>query len=160
MKLLKSAGGAIQALTTVSDTVADPPTLEPSTESQKEAFASATTQYFTLLSSIDVHLRRSIYALEEANILPAEGSSKENQTPMPAVPASTGSSLVPSAQHPKQIGNSKVAITGGGLGSLEVGWLNSRNDKAGREIEKDTWQEVERFLGQDRTGESEVEILR
>lgn len=145
MKLLKSAGRAVQALTTELGTQAATPAVDQSIEKQKKSFTDATTQYFTLLSSIDVHLRHNINALEEANIVPAETSSRDTQNTLSLPSASAGQGLPPNAQYSKNTGSNKGAITGGGLGSLDVGWLNSRND-TGMEMEKDTWQEAERFI--------------
>ena len=36
-------------------------------------------------------------------------------------------------------GAEKVTNQGGGLGNLDVGWLNSRNDKVGKEMELALW---------------------
>ncbi|PKY04793.1 hypothetical protein P168DRAFT_326578 [Aspergillus campestris IBT 28561] len=67
-QLIHSAGLAIQALTNArSGDAAD-----RSLEAHKARFKEATAQYFALLSSIDVRLRRQAYALEEAAILPPE----------------------------------------------------------------------------------------
>ena len=112
---------------------------------QKESFAAATSSYFSTLSSIDVRLRRQIYALEEADILPAEACTREDQTNLPIPPGIPSVGGGPSAQPPKPF--SKGGITGGGLGGLDVGWLNSRNDNVGKEKEAELWEEAERFVG-------------
>lgn len=112
-------------------------------DEHKDAFAAATSEYFSTLSSLDVRLRRQIYALEEVNILPAEVSSKDAQTNLVALGASdAGGGLGIS---PTKLTN-KGAITGGGLGSLDVGWLNSRNDDVGKEKDAELWELAQRFV--------------
>ena len=44
---------------------------------------------------------------------------------------------------PRQGTIRKGAITGGGLGSLDVGWLNSRNDNVGKEMEAELWEDAQ-----------------
>jgi len=114
-------------------------------EKQKESFTAATSLYFTLLSSIDVRLRRSIYALEEADIIQSETTSRESQSNL-VVPAAAAVFGTAANNPQKQTGGSKVTVTGGGLGTFDVGWVNSRNDNVGREMEKDTWEEAEWFV--------------
>ena len=46
----------------------------------------------------------------------------------------------------KQAGGSKGAIIGGGLGNLDIGWLNSRNDNVGKEKEAELWEEAYRIV--------------
>ena len=108
---------------------------------RKEAFTSATSQYFDLLSSIDVGLRRQINALDDADILPTESSWRDSQTTQ-----SASSPLAAGGNPARQASASKGSITGGGLGSLDVGWLNSRNDKVGKEKEARLWEEAAAFL--------------
>ena len=111
---------------------------------QKDSFQTATSQYFTILSSVDVNLRRQIYALEEADILPAEAISKELPTSL-AVP-SAAQINAPNASSSRTGGKHKGLITGGGLGDLDVGWLNSRNDNVGKEINAELWEEAQCFI--------------
>ena len=93
---------------------------------------------------MDVNLRRQIYALEEAEILPAEAVTKETPTSL-AVP-SAAQSNAQSASLLRTGGGNKGGITGGGLGYLDVGWLNSRNDNVGKEMTAELWEEAERFV--------------
>ena len=111
---------------------------------QKESFTAATSSYFAILSSLDVSLRRQIHALQEAGILPAEASSKDVQ-PTLLVPPGTqniGGSLNALPSRTSGRGN----ITGGGLGSLDVGWLNSRNDHTGKEHDAGLWEEARKLV--------------
>lgn len=92
---------------------------------------------------MDVNLRRQINALEEAGILPAEAFTKEPPTslavPLAAQANSSNASL-------SRTGGNKGVITGGGLGNLDVGWLNSRNDNVGKEMKAELWEEAEKFV--------------
>lgn len=113
-------------------------------EQQRESFTAATSQYFTLLSSVDVNLRRQIYALEEADILPAETVTKEPPTSL-AVPSAAQPNS-PNTSLSRTGGGNKGVIIGGGLGNLDVGWLNSRNDNVGKEMKAELWGEAENFV--------------
>lgn len=145
--MLHSAGLAVKALTNVSHTTqADNPTLFSTTEQQKQNFKQAASQYFSLLSAVDVRLRRQIYALEEAEIIPAEAPHKEQQISLTVPSAFAAFGNAPVASSTKQTASSKVAGGGGGLGTLDVGWLNSRNDDVGKEKEAELWAEAELFI--------------
>lgn len=130
-KLLQSAGMAIKALTNQPST--DEGWNESSIEKRKSLFTETTSQYFSLLSTIDVNLRRQIYALEEADIIPAEIAAKESQT-SPTVPAALAA-----LSGPRQNGKEKAPVHASGMGNLDVGWLNSRNDGVGKEMEAELW---------------------
>lgn len=41
---------------------------------------------------------------------------------------------------------SRSAIIGGGLGNLDIGWLNSRNDNVDKEMESELWNKASTFL--------------
>ena len=117
-----------------------------SIEQQKGNFRSAASEYFSLLSSIDVRLRRQVYALEEAEIIPAE-AVKEQQTSTLAVPSTFAAlSNTQNSSTAKQPAVGKNAQTGGGIGTLDVGWLNSRNDNVGKEMEAELWAKAEDFV--------------
>ena len=150
-KLLQSAGLAIKALTDQSADIADGSTdIEVSMDSQREAFTAATSQYFSLLSSIDVRLRRQIYALDEANVLAPEAAPIEIvDTSAAALPT-----FDPQSGAQQEVRN-KLVNMGGGLGNLDVGWLNSRNDKVGKEMEAELWAKAEELV-KERLAESQV----
>lgn len=131
-------------------------------QQQKESFTTATSSYFTSLSSLDVQLRRQIYALEEAGILPTEAAFKETPASL-AVPSGVSTlGGLSNAQSSKQTGSSRAAITGDGLGSLDIGWLNSRNDHIGKEMEAELWEvaqtSVDRFEGETINKHQEAEF--
>ena len=89
-----------------------------SVDEKREVFRAAVAEYFSTLSVVDVNLRRQIYALEEANIIPADAPPKDtdqgrmNNVNVPTAPS---------------------------LGSLDVSWLNSRDDKVGKSMEAEIW---------------------
>ena len=143
---MQSAGLAVKALTTSVDSppVTGLPAQPVLIEQQKDSFQTATSQYFTLLSSVDVNLRRQIYALEEADILPAEAISKELPTSLAVPPAAQINP--PNATSSRIGGKPRGLITGGGLGNLDVGWLNSRNDNVGKEMNAELWEEAQSFI--------------
>lgn len=150
VQLLKCAGLAVKALTKPTSDFDQQGIIQPSTISQqKESFGNATSQYFSLLSSVDVRLRRQIYALREVEILPMEAATRQgraNSTNHSQV-AATASVL-----NAKQLG---------GLGNLNVGWLNSRNDDVGKKMEAELWEEalglVERLEEAETTGLQDIE---
>ena len=98
-----------------------------SVEKRKKAFSDAASEYFSLLSIVDVNLRRQIMALEEANIIPKGGSRDKTSQ-------SQGQEV------------SEVGSVAGALGNLDVGWLNSRNDKIGKETEAELWTEARELV--------------
>ena len=117
--MLRNAGEAIQALTLQ----ADGGTITDTTIEQRRAnFSKATSGYFSALSYVDVHLRREIYALEEANIIPAD------------IPKETGA-----------LSNGVKAGTAS-MGNLDIGWLNSRNDKVGTDMRAELWSQAKDIL--------------
>lgn len=145
-KLLQSAGLAVKALTkpTASTPAEGLPSQAASIEQQKESFTAATSHYFTLLSSVDVNVRRQIYALEEADILPVEAVTKETPTSL-AVPSAAQASFSNTSLSRTGVATKGVVISDG-LGNLDVGWLNSRNDNVGKEMKAELWGEAERFV--------------
>lgn len=125
-KLIESAGLAIQALTNSrsGDTDASAPSPTASSlDAHKKRFREATSQYFALLSSIDVRLRRQVYALEEAAILAPESASRTND-----VPGATGAAAAAPAS------------------SLDISWLNSRKDTVGKDKEAELWAAAREFV--------------
>ncbi|KAH1489762.1 hypothetical protein LV164_000853 [Aspergillus fumigatus] len=120
-KLIHSAGLAIQALTNAR--TGDSPE-DTSLESHKARFKEATSQYFALLSSIDVRLRRQVYALEEAAILAPESASRTGDLPG----AGVGGTVVSNP--------------------LDVSWLNSRKDTVGKDKEAELWAAARQFVEQ------------
>lgn len=90
------------------------------TEAQVSAFRDAMDGFLTTLHSVDVRLKRQIWALEEDGII----SLKEAKA--------TGSSLEPNGV--------------GDIGKLDVGYLNSRSSKVDRDMESELWQRLRTSL--------------
>lgn len=65
----------------------------------------------------------------------------------------------PAIQNKQATGN-RAVITGGGLGSLDIGWLNSRNDHIGKGMEAELWEEAQHFIEGLRLGNGSSEIRR
>ncbi len=117
--LLHAAGSAIQILGSKS----------PSTDltSSKSQFLHSITTYFTTLSSIDVRLRRQVYALQEAGLI-KEGDAKDSKR--------GGSAAAAAAP-----GNGAGA--GGGL---DVSWLSGGGDQVEKDMEREIWKRAREFL--------------
>lgn len=146
VRLLRSAGLAVNALTNSSSGEDNQPSGPSSVASHKASFTDATSEYFSCLSSIDVGLRRQIYALEEAKILSAEKAVKESHSKLgvpTAFASASGSASNASGLQPIK---ERSGLGGGSLGSLDVGWLNSRNDRVGKEMEAELWSKAEALI--------------
>lgn len=121
---------------------------QPATlEQRKNTFTTATAQYFSLLSSIDVRLRRQIYALEEAELISTEAPAKDSHlnSSVSAAFALFGGGQSSTPALPTAAEKSTSSTTGG-LGSLDVGWLNSRNDNVGKNMEAELWMKAQEFV--------------
>ena len=104
-----AAAGADSA--TVPQDFSNPDAID--TEAQVSAFRGAMDGFLTTLHSVDVRLKRQIWALEEDGII----SLKEAKT--------TGGTLEPNGV--------------GDIGKLDVGYLNSRSSKVDRDMESELW---------------------
>lgn len=109
-----------------------------SIDRRKEDFAASSRQYFATLSSIDIQLRRHISALGEAEIIPSETTVQDVHT--------------------------KSSIANSGLGSLDVGWLNSRNDHVEKMMEAELWKEAQELVherlteGESRSDDNDIDM--
>lgn len=152
--LLSSAGKAINALTNRplnSDEASNGTIANSSVAAHKEAFVENAKAYFVHVQAITARLRRQAYALEEAGIIAAEApalstSGEATQRTGPAqVPvrrAGMGNAAMPQRQ-PADDGD---RVTNGGLGSLDVGLLNSRGNSVGLEKEAELMAEAKGLL--------------
>ncbi|KAI9724882.1 MAG: hypothetical protein M1812_000158 [Candelaria pacifica] len=145
VNLLRSAGSAVKALTNEGALSTETFEQPAGIETHKAKFRASAADYFALLSSIDVRLRRQIYALEEADIISTE-TPKDSQTSLavPAAFAALGGGAASAT--PSQTASEKATSAVGGLGSLDVGWLNSRSDTVGKEMEAEIWEKAKNFL--------------
>ncbi|KAL8873127.1 MAG: hypothetical protein Q9174_001357 [Haloplaca sp. 1 TL-2023] len=144
-KLLHSAGLAVKALTSAvggSDESGEEPS-RYSLEQRQETFTAESSRYFSTLSSIDVRLRRQITALEKAAIMPSEINTKGSQTKMNIGEPTSYQSTSPSFR--SQV-SGKDTVSNGGLGNLDVSWLNSRNNKVEKEMEAELWDKAQELM--------------
>ena len=115
--LLHSASAAISILGNTPSTSSTPPSLA----SQKAALSAHSTSYFAALSSIEVRLRRQVYALEEAGLIAAGDDRDEKR----------GKS-----------GGADDRGAGAG-GALDVSWLNARaSNAAEKSMERHIWAQA------------------
>lgn len=84
---------------------------------------------------VDVGLKRQIWALEEADIIPAEkAKAKQKEEPV----FKMGGNKASQAAEPPPVE--------GGMGKLDIGWLNSRSGQVGRDMEAELWEKAKVFL--------------
>jgi hypothetical protein len=81
------------------------------------------------LHTVDVHMKRQIMALEEAGVIKLRNEKTQMDTDAKIV---SKASLEPNG-----IGN---------IGNLDVGWLNSRNNKVDRDMEAELWARARELL--------------
>ncbi|KAB8532584.1 hypothetical protein FH972_025529 [Carpinus fangiana] len=157
---LLSAGKAIQALTGQVPTDPPPPDGQPgsqqlSPEDARQAFEQHTTAYMSHVQAISARLKRQIYALEEAAIIPATAKDEETQqssVPQRAAPSANGLAVTAPTRE-----QTNAPITNGGLGKFDIGWLNSRRDDVGKQKEAELWAEARAHLErvqQSKTGDA------
>ncbi|KAH6667935.1 mediator complex protein-domain-containing protein [Halenospora varia] len=127
-QLLHSAGLALQTLT-ASDT-----TSSTNTTDRRKAFEDASNLYLKTLRTVDVGLKRNVYALEEADIIPATAAK-------------------PKLKEAKDMFGKSAKPTGPtdgtgdtGMGKLDIGWLNSRSGRVDRDMEAELWAKAKDFL--------------
>lgn len=120
--MIESAGKAIQVLANANP---DASTLQE----HQSIFSDAVSEYFTLLSSVDVQLRRQVYALQEAGLI-SDASSQDSQGAPTLI---TGRDRAPTVPIRDIVG---IATP------LDISWLNSRKDAVGRAIREQIWKET------------------
>lgn len=137
LQLVQTAGQTLKILT-ASQEVEKP--LSP--QEKRIAFEDASNSYLKTLQSVDVRLRRQILGLEEADIIPADkAKSKKEKVVVEAV--DTRRLAIPG----NMAGNkADDAIAEGGMGNLDIGYLNSRSGRVGRDMEAELWAKSRKFL--------------
>ncbi|KAF3345104.1 hypothetical protein HYQ45_010614 [Verticillium longisporum] len=111
---------------------------------QTETFKSAMDGLLSTLHTVDVRMKRQILALEEAGIIRLRQDARvmNEDAKIVAKP-----SLEPNGV--------------GGIGALDVGWLNSRNSKVERDMEAELWARMRALLerqgGEAGRGDDEME---
>jgi len=123
--LLSAASDAIAVLSNHSVSSAHEHALN-SPAAARDAFTKATETYFSTLSSIEVRLRRQVYALEEANLI-KPGDERDSRR---------GRALG---------GDSGISRVGGG--PLDPSWLNARaSDKVGAGMKRELLAQARTFV--------------
>jgi len=138
--ILRAASIALSDLTP-SSTIDSP---APSLEVVKASFETHTLTFYNQIQSVSARLRRQVYALEEAGIIAAE-PEVQNVATVPQLQQQSlpGRALGPSGALAGQNNvEPAMPITNGGLGNLDVGWLNSRRDVVGKMKEAELWKEA------------------
>jgi hypothetical protein len=153
---LSAAGAAIKSLT-----VDDSQSEQQKDTDSKEAFEAHTAAFYTHIQAISALLHRQVYALEEAGIIaPSATSDLDLQPPPPPATQAAGrpgllgapggrpGGLGPGAGASAQGGQeqSQMQITNGGLGNLDIGWLNARRDVVGKKKENELWKDIRKTL--------------
>ncbi|ATY63683.1 Mediator complex, subunit Med11 [Cordyceps militaris CM01] len=129
VQLMSHAATALSSLTTPSSASSPAEDTNPDIDAHaaKAAFTQSTDSFLTALHDIDVRMKRQIMALEEAGIIDL-GSGASRAEPH----AATKASLRPNGV--------------GAVGSLDVGWLNSRSTKVERDMEAELWDKAKKLL--------------
>ncbi|KAI1615833.1 mediator complex protein-domain-containing protein [Exophiala viscosa] len=129
--LLSAASDAIGILSNQSVSQTQGQSLK-SPPAARDAFAKATETYFSTLSSIEVRLRRQVYALEEANLI-KPGDERDTRR---------GRALG---------GDSGISRVGGG--PLDPSWLNARaSDKVGAGMKRELLARARAFVEREEHG--------
>ncbi|KAF2155174.1 hypothetical protein K461DRAFT_292057 [Myriangium duriaei CBS 260.36] len=135
----------------------------PSLQDSKIAFTNHAQAYFTTLQAVMARLRRQAYALEEAGIIGAEapvlsagqqqGQERQQQQQAGRLNINQGAGVRRNVPAPAATGlagqkpqEEADRITHGGLGNLDVAWLNSRVGKGGLEKESEVLEEGKKLL--------------
>ncbi|KAJ0298528.1 hypothetical protein COL5a_011991 [Colletotrichum fioriniae] len=87
------------------------------------------------LHTVDVHMKRQILALEEASIIKLRNDA-DPKTRQPVMNEDAKIVARPSLE-PNGVGT---------IGNLDVGWLNSRNNKVERDMEAELWAKMRELL--------------
>lgn len=98
----------------------------PRLEDVKDKFQQASSDYFATLSSVEVRLRRQIYALDEAGLI-AKGTRQD-------------------AERATSMNEDQTSRRAGG-GPLDSSWLNARaKDSSGQALKREALDEAKLFL--------------
>jgi hypothetical protein len=122
------------------------------TDERLTTFRDSMNAFITTLHSVDVRLKRQIWALEEAGIISlkstrepaAEGSgaAENGGTGQAAAATAAGGDDAGGAALKTGLGPDGV----GKVGGLDVGWLNARSSKVERDMEAELWTEIREYF--------------
>ncbi|KAF7915952.1 uncharacterized protein EAE98_001459 [Botrytis deweyae] len=138
LQLVQTAGQTLKILTAAQE-----PGESQSPQEKRQAFQDASNSYLKTLQSVDVRLRRQILGLEEADIIPAEKVKSKNKGKSvpevverrPAVPGNMAGNMP-----------TDDIVVERGMGNLDIGFLNSRSGRVGRDMEAELWAKSRKFL--------------
>jgi len=98
----------------------------PRLEDVKDKFQQASSDYYATLSSVEVRLRRQIYALDEAGLI-TKGTRQD-------------------ADRATSMNEDQTSRRAGG-GSLDSSWLNARaKDSSGQALKREALDDAKQFL--------------
>lgn len=135
-EMLKHMGQAINPLSPNAQEGDDSP------EARKETFEEQSRAAFFGIQAFNARMKRQAYALEEAGIITAEASSlsaTSTQQQAQGAAGGRGGRQTAPVSEPER-------LTNGGLGNLDVGWLNSRGNQVGAEKEAELLHEAKALL--------------
>ncbi|KAK0279612.1 hypothetical protein LTR35_000368 [Friedmanniomyces endolithicus] len=135
---LRHMGQAINALSSNAQEGGD------SMAARKETFDEHSKTAYAGIQAFQAKMRRQAYALEEAGIIAPEALSLSatNTQQQARGGLAGGRGAVP----PPAVVVEPDRIINGGLGHLDVGWLNSRGNKVGVEKEAELLHEAKALL--------------
>lgn len=131
--------GTLPQNTNPEDTIAN-----LDTEGRLATFSAAKDAFLTTLHSVDVRLKRQVWALEEAGIITLKGSSKQDSAGTNGAGADKGAKV---SLQPDGVGK---------VGGLDVGWLNARSNKIERDMESELWNTLRKYLEDVAEGKTQV----
>ncbi|KZL83463.1 mediator complex protein [Colletotrichum incanum] len=110
-------------------------------EQQKQTFKTSMDALLSTLHTVDVHMKRQIMGLEEAGIIKLRGDGGGPGD------KNAGGRQVVMNEDAKIVARPSLEPNGvGTIGNLDVGWLNSRNNKVERDMEAELWAKMREFL--------------
>ncbi|KAK1496359.1 mediator complex protein [Colletotrichum cuscutae] len=112
-----------------------PPPQPSSSSSQTQTFKTSMDALLSTLHTVDVHMKRQILALEEASIIKLRNDA-DPKSRQPVMNEDAKIVARPSLE-PNGVGT---------IGNLDVGWLNSRNNKVERDMEAELWAKMRELL--------------
>ncbi|KXH66634.1 mediator complex protein [Colletotrichum salicis] len=137
VSLMSHTSSALSALGAPPKTASSDPSApsQPSPSSQTQTFKTSMDALLSTLHTVDVHMKRQILSLEEASIIKLHNDA-DPKTRQPVMNEDAKIVARPSLE-PNGVGT---------IGNLDVGWLNSRNNKVERDMEAELWAKMRELL--------------
>ncbi|KAG9231082.1 mediator complex, subunit Med11, partial [Amylocarpus encephaloides] len=129
-QLLESVGLALKTLSNTQSSL--------QTSERQEAFQSSSNTFLKTLQSVDIGLKRQIWGLEEAAIIPADKAKVKTKPSEEQEVRQMGGNRATASSEP--------LLVEGGMGQLDIGWLNSRSGRVERDMEAELWAKAREFL--------------